>query len=66
MDAEEVVKLIERTDIAQNAKGYKFACATSRKCRSCANELVAFVTTDLDAAYQHSLSNNAPMWIAKD
>lgn len=55
---------------SKDVKGYKFVCSSSGfkelTCRFCGQQLVGFVTVDVEEAYKHSLENNVPMWIAKD
>lgn len=62
--------LILSAQIADSkTKGYKFHCGSTSKilkCHECGQALVAFITLDLDEAFQHSIRNNTPMWIAKD
>ena len=62
----EIAEMLEYVQL-NSAKGYKFMCAnTPNACVECSQKLVAFVTQDLEEAYNHSLRNSVAIWISKD
>ena len=63
-----MLELIKNVEIASDStKGYKFSCAnTPNPCKDCAEQLVSFITQDIEVAYQHSRRNMVAIWISKD
>ncbi len=74
VEEEKVTEMMTNVLTAQKEiKGYKFSCVGKFKldnvilpCPYCKNQLVTFVTTDIDEACRHGIENNMPMWIHKD